>query len=230
MNSSTSPSKLSLAVDTSSRALCLAISRGAEIIFSRQDTSGLQQSERLFPLIEEGLRAAEFTIEDIENFIVVTGPGSFTGLRAGIASVQGLARSLGKKEFGVNTFDTLALAANIIDEPLAVILNASRGDVYFGVRAVSENLEVRVEMSDTIIAMSDVDSKIQALNLQHCISTMPEVAEIISPEMSFINAAEMNLAHELVVKSAAIISQSKYENATPYYLRLSDAEVNLKAT
>ena len=230
MNSSSSQSKLSLAVDTSSRALCLAISRGAEIIFSHQDASGLQQSERLFPLIEEGLRAAEITIQDIENFIVVTGPGSFTGLRAGIASVQGLARSLGKKEFGVNTFDTLALAANIIDEPIAVILNASRGDVYFGVREVSENLESRVVVPDTIIAMSDVAPKIKALHLQHCISTMPQVAEIISPELNFINATEMNLAHELVVKSAAIISQLKYENAIPYYLRLSDAEVNLKAT
>jgi tRNA threonylcarbamoyladenosine biosynthesis protein TsaB len=230
MNSSSSQSKLSLAVDTSSRALCLAISRGAEIIFSHQDASGLQQSERLFPLIEEGLRAAEITIEDIENFIVVTGPGSFTGLRAGIASVQGLASSAGKKQFGVSTFDTLALAANIIDDPLAVIVNASRGDVYFGVRTVSENLEVRVEVPDTIIAMSDVASKIQALNLQHCISTMPEFAEIILPEVNFINATEMNLAQELVAKSAEIISQPKYENATPYYLRLSDAEVNLKAT
>ncbi len=230
MKSSSSQFKLSLAVDTSSRALCLAISRGADIIFSHQDTSGLQQSERLFPLIEEGLRAAEITIEDIENFIVVTGPGSFTGLRAGIASVQGLARSAGKKEFGVNTFDTLALAANIIDEPIAVVLNASRGDVYFGLRDVSESLEVRVVVPDSIIAMPDVASKIKALNLQHCISTMPEVAEIISPEVDFINASEMNLAQELVAKSAAIISQSKYENAAPYYLRLSDAEVNLKAT
>ena len=156
MKSSSSQSKLSLAVDTSSRALCLALSRGAEIIFSHQETTGLQQSERLFPLIEEGLRAAEITIEDIDNFFVVTGPGSFTGLRAGIASVQGLARSVGKKEFGVSTFDALAYAANIINQPVGIILNASRGDVYFGVREVLENNEVKIGAPDTIVSLADL--------------------------------------------------------------------------
>ena len=129
----------SLAVDTSNRDLCIAIAKGSEVIYTRKDDSDLQQSQRLFPLIEEGLQAAKISFENIENFLVVTGPGSFTGLRAGIASVQGLARSVGKKEFGINTFDALAYASNIINQPVAIILNAARGDVYFGVRTVSED-------------------------------------------------------------------------------------------
>ena len=220
-------SAISLAIDTSSRELCVALSRGTEIIFARQDASGLQQSQRLFPLIEEALQSTEISIAQINNFLVVTGPGSFTGLRAGIASVQGLARSVGKKEFGVSTFDALAYAANIINQPVGIILNASRGDVYFGVREVLENNEVSISAPDMIVSLTELPLKIQELNLRHCLSTMPEVGEMLNGEVVFINATELNLAEVLAAKSTIIASHSNYETALPYYLRLSDAEVNL---
>ena len=221
-------SKLSLAVDTSSRELCVALSRGTEIIFARQDASGLQQSQRLFPLIEEALQSAEISVAQINNFIVVTGPGSFTGLRAGIASVQGLARSVGKKEFGVSAFDALAYAANIINQPVGIILNASRGDVYFGVRIVSEDESVSICGSDSILSIDALPSKISELNLAFVISTMPEIELNFSTKSSLIDATTINLAEVLAGKAASISTDSAYESAPPYYLRLSDAEVNLK--
>ena len=228
MKSLSSPSKLSLAIDTTSRDLCIALSRGTEVIFAHKDASGLQQSERLFPLIEEALQAAEITFEQVDNFLVVTGPGSFTGLRAGIASVQGLARSVGKKEFGVSTFDALAYAANIINQPIGIILNASRGDVYFGVRIVSEDESVSICGSDSILSIDALPSKISELNLAFVISTMPEIELNFSTKSSLIDATTINLAEILAGKAASISKDSAYENALPYYLRLSDAEVNLK--
>ena len=228
MKPQSNPSAISLAVDTSNRELCVALSRGTEIIFARQDASGLQQSQRLFPLIEEALQTAEMSVAQINNFLVVTGPGSFTGLRAGIASVQGLARSVGKIEFGVNTFDALAYAANIINQPIGIILNASRGDVYFGVRIVSDTEKVSTSGTDSIIGMDVLPAKISELKLAFCLSTMPEIELNFSTECTLIDATAINLAAVLAGKAAFISRETGYENAQPYYLRLSDAEVNLK--
>lgn len=229
MKPQSNQSAFSLAVDTTSRDLCVAIACGTEIIYSRKDDSGLQQSQRLFPLIEEGLQAAKISFETIENFLVVTGPGSFTGLRAGIASVQGLARSVGKKEFGINTFDALVYAAKITNQPVAIILNASRGDVYFGVRTVTEDDRISLNLPDSILRLEDLPLKIKELNIRFGVSTMQGIELNLALEFSLVDASTINLAEVVAGKAVSISAQSQYENALPYYLRLSDAEVNLKA-
>jgi len=87
----------------------------------------------LLAAIEQLLGAAGVTIRDLDGFGVTTGPGSFTGLRVGLATVKGLALATGKPIAGVSTLQTLALQAPHAAMPVCALLDARKGEVYAGV-------------------------------------------------------------------------------------------------
>ncbi len=87
----------------------------------------------LLAAIEQLLGAAGMAIRDLDGFGVTTGPGSFTGLRVGLATVKGLALATGKPIAGVSTLQTLALQAPHAAMPVCALLDARKGEVYAGV-------------------------------------------------------------------------------------------------
>lgn len=87
-------------------------------------------SERLLPLIALWLQEAELSLKDIDGIAVTSGPGSFTGLRIGVATAKGLAQAAGKPLLGVPTLDALALNLAGSSGIICPILNARKGEVY----------------------------------------------------------------------------------------------------
>ena len=69
-------------------------------------------------------------LHDVDLFAVSIGPGSFTGLRVGIATMQGLALASGKPVVPVSTFDALAWQTRAASEPVATWIDAHRGEVF----------------------------------------------------------------------------------------------------
>ncbi|OGF56904.1 MAG: tRNA (adenosine(37)-N6)-threonylcarbamoyltransferase complex dimerization subunit type 1 TsaB [Candidatus Fraserbacteria bacterium RBG_16_55_9] len=98
----------------------------SEIDFS----AALKQGEKLLPALDMALRLAEAPRCDIGLISVSIGPGSFTGLRIGIATAKGLARSLGIPMVGVPAVDSYARAANFWDGPVWVLLSDRRDWIY----------------------------------------------------------------------------------------------------
>jgi tRNA threonylcarbamoyladenosine biosynthesis protein TsaB len=76
------------------------------------------------------LEADGHALHDVDLFAVSIGPGSFTGLRVGIATMQGLAHAAGKLVVPVTTFEALAWPTRTIDQPIAVWVDAHRGEVF----------------------------------------------------------------------------------------------------
>jgi tRNA threonylcarbamoyladenosine biosynthesis protein TsaB len=87
-------------------------------------------SERILPAAHWLLSLLGFTPRELAAVAVSRGPGSFTGLRAGIAAAKGLAFALGVPLFGVPTLDVLAANAPPGEGPLCAVLNARRGEVF----------------------------------------------------------------------------------------------------
>ncbi len=130
MNTNSSPSNpLTLALDTTQSTLCLALTSGAKVLTAVTDNSGLPHSQRLFPLLDELLKSQTLTIHEIDLLAVNIGPGSFTGLRVGLAAVKGLAATLGRPAMGVNALDALALAASVPGVPVVVLIQAAKGEL-----------------------------------------------------------------------------------------------------
>ncbi len=108
----------------------MALLRGEELLSERRARPGRPGSEMLLPAIDVLLRRAGVDVRALGAFAVGVGPGSFTGLRVGIATVKGLAFGSGAPVAGVGTLAALALRAPRGRDPIVALLDARRGEVY----------------------------------------------------------------------------------------------------
>lgn len=124
---------LIIAIDTSGRRGSVALCRGDADSFETLQLTHLEHgtySARLMPDIAELLQQRGFQKSDIDGFVVVSGPGSFTGLRVGLATVKGLCEALAKPLATVSTLEALALTHG--GGEVTVVMDAGRGEVYVG--------------------------------------------------------------------------------------------------
>lgn len=78
-----------LAIDTAGRSAAVAVMQNDRLLYEQIGNTGLTHSETLLPMVDAALRAAGLTCDDIDLYGVTNGPGSFTGLRIGLAAVKG---------------------------------------------------------------------------------------------------------------------------------------------
>jgi tRNA threonylcarbamoyladenosine biosynthesis protein TsaB len=129
---------LILALDTTTKASSCAVARDGIVIREAIGDDTRSPSARLPGDLMALLADANLTLPAIDACAVATGPGSFTGLRVGIATMQGLAFALGKPLAGVSGFDALAHAVRLAPdaaaaaegERIATWVDAWRGEVY----------------------------------------------------------------------------------------------------
>src|ERR1700731_3885810 len=136
---------LLLSTDTSGRQGSIALARAESApsaeckeveILEVVALSGGTFSAQLVPQVAAALAKHGFSKNDIGGFAVCSGPGSFTGLRVGLAAIKGLAEILGKPIATVSTLEAVAHAAKCLGTVTAV-LDAGRGEVYVGEYEVS---------------------------------------------------------------------------------------------
>lgn len=122
-----------LALDTTTRAGSAALVDDDRVVDERAGSPARTHAERLPGELLELLSAHGLTLRDIDLFAVASGPGSFTGLRIGIATVQGLAFTSGRRLVAVSALDALAHVGSI-DAPagthIAAWIDARRRDVF----------------------------------------------------------------------------------------------------
>jgi len=118
-----------LALDTTTRAGSIAVLHGMTVLYEAAGDPTRTYGERLPEDIARALAAAAVALADIELFAVAAGPGSFTGLRIGIATVQGMAVATGRRIVPVSALDAAARSAGGTAPRLAAWMDAQRGDV-----------------------------------------------------------------------------------------------------
>lgn len=136
---------LILALDTTSRAGSLALVRDGELVHERLGDAARTHGERLPLDFNRLCAAAGIKLRDVDLLAVAAGPGSFTGLRVGIASMQGLAIALDRLVVPVPTLEAVAAAAPRSDGTLAAWIDGQRGEVFgqlFDVPATRRNGEL----------------------------------------------------------------------------------------
>jgi tRNA threonylcarbamoyladenosine biosynthesis protein TsaB len=119
-----------LGVDTSTDLCGLAIADDAGILGRHEARIGLTHNEWLLVYIDRLLRDLTLTLSDLDGFAVAIGPGSFTGLRVGLATVQALAVAAGKPLVPVSTLEAMAATVPNGRHSIAPMLDARRGEVY----------------------------------------------------------------------------------------------------
>ncbi len=135
---------LMLALDTSHMKGSVAVTRGeeilCEILFDATDT----HSATLMPAVDMCIRTAGKRLDDMDVFAVVTGPGSFTGLRIGLATVKAFAAVNRRPVVTAGSLEVLASAFPFLEAPVLPLLDARRGEVYAGLYDMKSGLPVEL--------------------------------------------------------------------------------------
>jgi tRNA threonylcarbamoyladenosine biosynthesis protein TsaB len=218
-----------LALDTTSRAGSVAVVHDDVVRVEVTADVATTHGQRLPLELKRALDNAAVSLESVELFAVVAGPGSFTGLRVGIATIQGLAMAQQKKVVAVSALDVLAYAATNAHHPIGAWIDAQRGEVFAAlfapdgrdvlVGAVSappgDVLDIcgaRVDMHTAIFIGDGADRYREVITRRLGATTQISVPPPLAGLAGRIAAAEPDRA----VRPHAIV---------PVYVRKSDAEL-----
>jgi tRNA threonylcarbamoyladenosine biosynthesis protein TsaB len=223
---------LVLGIDTSGKAGSIALARGSESgdfeVIEVVPLTGGTFSAQLVPQIAEMLARNNFSKHDVDFFAAVSGPGSFTGLRVGLAAIKALAEVLRKPIVAVSMLELIAAASAVVGNVVAV-LDAGRNELYVGEyenltengvpRLVRERLlsgdEFALEITQTVSppAIVVVEEKIASALRDSGLT----VREMSSPRADAV--ARLGLRKYL---AGAVVNP---EELDANYIRRSDAEV-----
>lgn len=225
-----------LAVDSSAKTAGVAVvDENAQIISESFVNAGLTHSETLLPMVDSVLERAKLSIRDIDAFAVTNGPGSFTGIRIGIAAVKGLAAPHNTPCCGVSTLK--AMAYNLMgDDCIACCaMDARCAQVYFAAfRCFADKVERLTE--DMAIPASKLIDYLAAYSAEKviCVGDGANIAyESLHDELPNVFLASANLRYQRAwgAACAAVSEDIDFKPASellPVYLRLSQAERELK--
>lgn len=226
-----------LSIECSASPVSAAIISEGKIVSYAFSDIKLTHSQTLFPIINNVLSAGKLTFSDIEAVAVSVGPGSFTGLRIGIASAKGLCEPKGLKCVGVST---LLAAAYMFKGEKAIIcpvIDARCSQVYNALFEVSGDRIVRL-CDDRAIMIDDLKRELEGIKDKKVILCCDAAESVIkaadyqnnltiaTPILKLQNAVGVGLYAE------AAISENNYSDAgdiTPVYLKLPQAQRELMA-
>ncbi|WP_193184828.1 tRNA (adenosine(37)-N6)-threonylcarbamoyltransferase complex dimerization subunit type 1 TsaB [Nisaea sediminum] len=212
-----------LGIDSSTGACSVALRVGADVRAVRREDMTRGQSERLAPMTEEIMREAGLGFEALDAIAVSRGPGSFTGLRIGLAFAKGLGQALGIPVVGVTGFAAVARAARAAcgdaSNALAVVLESRRADLFLQIfkadgtpegapaalpaDAIAERL-ARLAVSAPLLLAGDAADKVAALLGSACIrspATVPDADDVSALGLALLEAGTESQAAPLYLRA-----------------------------
>ena len=153
---------LMLALESSAKAASAAVFEGEKLLGVAVENSGLTHSRTLLPMAEGLLKNLDRSVRELDVVAVAHGPGSFTGLRIGMAEAKGLCWALDIPAVGVSTLDAMAFGGPDMDGTLlCCVMDARRSQVYNALFTVENGKPVRLT-EDRAIALADLGTELRA--------------------------------------------------------------------
>ena len=223
---------LTLAFETSAKAASVALTENGKLLGESYQNTGLTHSQTLMVMAEDLLKQCGKTVADITAVSVAEGPGSFTGVRIGVAAAKGFAWGRELPCFGVSTLEAMAQTLGIWQGYVCPCMDARRQQVYNALFHVSSGSITRITQ-DRAIALADLLEELK--NLQEpvflvgdgsilCYNTLSgQVPGLVLPPEHRMHQRALGVAL-LAEKQAAAGASGDGNGLTPNYLRLSQAE------
>ena len=213
-----------LALDSSTRASSCAVARDGVVLAEEMGDSSRPPAARLPGDLIALLAHAGVALDAVDLFAVVTGPGSFTGLRVGIATMQGLAFATGRPLVGISGFDALAHLAG--DGAVATWVDAWRGEVYGaryddGVAVQAPTVASPDAWLDTVPSASARVTFIGDGAAQH----RAAIVRRLGTRAAFADPVAPSLAGAVARLAAASAERPAPHAIRPLYVRRPDAEL-----
>ena len=219
---------LTLAFESSAKAASVALCEDSRMISQVIQCSGLTHSRTLLPMAEDLLRNTETEMKQIDCFAVAQGPGSFTGIRIGIATVKGLSWAAEKPCIGVSTLAAMAWNGTAAGELVCAVMDARRSEVYNALFRIEDGRPVRL-CPDRAIPLSVLAEELDALpETPFLVGDGAELtASFLRQRGLSFRCAPDNLRWQSawgVAMEALGKEPASSQDLLPVYLRLSQAE------
>ena len=214
-------------MDTSSVNATVAVCDENKILGEYTIAGDRAHSQIIMPMLEELLKKCSLSVGDIDVFAVALGPGSFTGLRIGIAAMKTFASTLNKKIIGISSLDIVAANFFLNDKYICPIFDARRSDVYNAVYKNNKKItNDRICDIDTVLGeMADKE----VIFAGDGITKYSEKIKKANNPNWFI--APCNLSHQKASALASIAAFKaknnefdEFDSVLPIYIRPSQAE------
>ncbi|MFZ5968211.1 MAG: tRNA (adenosine(37)-N6)-threonylcarbamoyltransferase complex dimerization subunit type 1 TsaB [Bacillota bacterium] len=222
-----------LALDTSSIVASVALMEDEKLLGEYTINHKRTHSQKLMPMIDQLLQGCELTMQDVDLIGVAEGPGSFTGLRIGVATAKGLAHAVDIPVVGVSTLDALAFNLPYCEGLVCPILDARRSQVYTGVYKWEAGMLHRIltpqtmTIEELIGELSKRPERVVFLGDGIEVNREKLEASLKGRVILAPNRAKMPSAAsvaELALQKAQNKELMTYYELTPEYLRKSEAE------
>ena len=227
---------ITLAVDSSSKVATVALMQDHRLLGEITLNDKREHSVILMSIINDLLKDNNMTIADIDGYVVSKGPGSFTGLRIGMATVKGLSFGSGKPYVSISSLDTLALSVSNFDGLICPIMDALRNSVYTSLYKSTTNSEGTSEL-ERLMDYTDLDVN----DLVELIKSKNEkvifIGDGLDKYKDFLKENCPNCyfppAHLNIVRASSLgeigtklLLNGQYDdpNSTPFYLKKPQAE------
>ena len=223
---------LILAFETSAKAASVALTENGKLLGEGYQNTGLTHSQTLMVMAEDVLKQCGKTAADVEAVAVAEGPGSFTGVRIGVAAAKGFAWGKEIPCYGVSTLEAMAESLGAFDGYVCPCMDARRSQVYNALFLAEGGKLTRVT-EDRAIALADLKEELK--NLEKSVFLVGDGATLcyntLSKEVPSLVLPPEHRLHQRAV-GVAILAQRMADagiapsggELTPNYLRLSQAE------
>ena len=223
---------LILAFETSAKAASVALMENGKLLGEGYQNTGLTHSQTLMVMAEDVLKQCGKAAADVEAVAVAAGPGSFTGVRIGVAAAKGFAWGAELPCYGVSTLEAMAESLGAWDGYVCPCMDARRNQVYNAVFSVTAGKLTRIT-EDRAIALSDLKEELK--NTEKPIFLVGDGANLcyntLKSDVPNLVLPPEHRVHQRAV-GAAILAQRMADEGVapsggelePNYLRLSQAE------
>lgn len=215
-----------LSIDTASKICTVAILEDNKLIKEIKIDNGLTHSEKLMPIIKEVLDKTSLSLKDIDLLVCDKGPGSFTGIRIGVATVKAFSDSLQIPTIGVSSLE--ALAYNVkTDGLICSLIDAKNSNVYFSLYELKNNTYKLIEnyLADKI------DNVLNIIKKYNKKITFVGDGAIVNKEIILNSIPNCNFttlndlsSYSLALAGLDSYKSNKFEDVLPLYLRKPQAE------
>ena len=221
-----------LAFETSAKAASVALTDNGKLLGESFQNTGLTHSQTLMVMAEDLLKACNLTAKDVEAVAVAAGPGSFTGVRIGVAAAKGFAWGGELPCYGVSTLEAMARNLGVYQGYVVPAMDARRSQVYTAIFHAEKGTLSRME-EDMAISLAELAEKIKNFSepvflvgdgALLCYNTLlEEVPGLVLPPEHRMHqrAAGVALAAQAMADAGEAGNGAEL---TPNYLRLSQAE------
>jgi tRNA threonylcarbamoyladenosine biosynthesis protein TsaB len=149
-----------LAFETSAKAASVALLQDGKLLGESYQNTGLTHSQTLMVMAQDMLNQCGLSVGDLDAVAVAAGPGSFTGVRIGVAAAKGLAWGSEKPCYGVSTLESMALALGAFRGTVCPVMDARRSQVYNALFVAEDGVLSRLT-EDRAIALEDLAQELQ---------------------------------------------------------------------